>query len=73
MTLHLKIPLTPSETDVIEHIVRAAYEMNVEAFMVGAMARIILLEKVYGLPVSRASRDIDFAVVVKNWKYFGKH
>lgn len=29
MTLHLKIPLTPSETDVIEHIVRAAYEMNV--------------------------------------------
>lgn len=41
--------------------------------MVGAMARIILLEKVYGLPVSRASRDIDFAVVVENWKYFGKH
>lgn len=70
MILHLKIPLTPSETDVIEHIVCAANEMNVEVFMVGAMARIILLEKVYGLPVSRASRDVDFAVVVENWKSF---
>lgn len=42
MTLHLKSPLTPNETDVIEHIVRAANETNVEVFMVGAMARIIL-------------------------------
>lgn len=38
--------------------------------MVGATARIILLEHVFGLPPSRATRDIDFAIAVESWEQF---
>lgn len=38
--------------------------------MVGAMARIILLENVYGLSAGRATTDVDFAFALDNWEQF---
>lgn len=48
----------------------AAGQLGLAAFMVGATARIILLEHVIGLDSGRATRDIDFAFAVADWEQF---
>lgn len=41
-----------------------------EPFVVGAMARDLLLHYGFGVPVSRATEDVDFAFAVANWDEF---
>ena len=38
--------------------------------LVGATARDLLLHHVYGLPVTRATYDVDFAILVDSWEQF---
>ncbi len=38
--------------------------------MVGAMARIILLENIFGLKAGRATTDVDFAFALDYWEQF---
>lgn len=63
-------PFDPISVAVIRTVTGVAGELGVETFMVGAAARIILLENVFGLPLSRATRDIDFAFAVESWEQF---
>lgn len=63
-------PIDPTSLAVIRAVTGVAADLGLETFMVGATARIILLENVFGLPPSRATRDIDFAFVVENWEQF---
>lgn len=63
-------PVDPVSLKVIREVTSLANEQGLETFMVGAMARIILLEHVFGLPPSRATRDIDFAFAVERWEQF---
>lgn len=60
-------PLTRS---VIREVKNAVTDLGLDAFLVGATARIILLENVFGLHTGRATRDIDFAFAVENWDQF---
>lgn len=55
---------------VIKCVEKAATDLGLEICLVGAMARIILLENVYGLYTGRATRDIDFAFAVEDWEQF---
>ncbi len=48
----------------------AADTVGASWLVVGATARIMLLEQVYGLPAGRATRDIDFGVLVGDWKQY---
>lgn len=48
----------------------AADEANVPWLVVGATARILLLERVYDWPVGLATQDTDFAVQVGSWDHF---
>lgn len=49
-------------------VLRAACaDAGVEFFVVGAAARDLLLEHVYGSPPLRATRDVDAAVAVRGW------
>ncbi|MFV1985094.1 MAG: nucleotidyl transferase AbiEii/AbiGii toxin family protein, partial [Thiohalomonadales bacterium] len=50
----------------------AAEEENVPWLMVGATARILLLEKVYDWPRGIATEDTDFAVQVESWEHYEK-
>ena len=50
----------------------AAKKENVPWLMVGATARVLLLETVYGWPKGIATEDIDFAVQVENWEHYEK-
>ena len=56
----------------MQEVVHSASKLGLQTFMVGATARIILLEHVHGLPPSRATRDIDFAFAVESWEQYQK-
>ncbi len=51
---------------------QAAEQLGVPWLVIGATARVILLEKVYGLPAGLATQDIDFAVQVGDWNHYQK-
>lgn len=63
-------PIQPTTLTVIGEIQGAANQLGVPVFVVGAVARIILLENVYGLNAGRATTDTDFAFALDNWEQF---
>lgn len=63
-------PVDPIALLVIREIHKAAKELGFPVFLVGAMARIILLENIFGLRAGRATTDVDFAFALDNWEQF---
>ena len=63
-------PVEPIALLVIQEIHKASKALGLPVFLVGAMARIILLENVNGLSPGRASKDVDFAFALDNWDQF---
>lgn len=55
---------------VIGEIQQAANRLGVPVFVVGAVARIILLENIHGLNAGRTTTDVDFAFALDNWEQF---
>lgn len=49
---------------------RVATEQKCPYFVVGATARDLLLFHVFGIPATRATRDVDFAIAVESWDQF---
>lgn len=56
--------------DVLTVFSQAAEQLGVPWLVIGATARVMLLEKVYGLPAGLATQDIDFAVQVGDWNHY---
>lgn len=63
-------PLDPITLDILRRVDAIARDLAIDYFVVGAMARDILLTGVFGLSVSRATRDVDLAVAVHAWREF---
>lgn len=63
-------PIDPLTRLIIREVKDAAAGLGLEVFLVGATARIILMEHVFGLRTGRATRDIDFAFAVEDWDQF---
>lgn len=63
-------PIDQITVSVIREVKRVVDGLGLDTFLVGATARIILLEHVHGLNVGRATRDIDFAFAVESWDQF---
>lgn len=63
-------PIDPIALLVIQEIHKAATALGFPVFLVGAMARIILLENIFGLRAGRATTDVDFAFALDNWDQF---
>jgi len=63
-------PLDPAMVEALRHVDRAARALGLAYFVVGAMARDILLTGVFGLSAGRATRDVDLAVAVEGWPSF---
>ena len=63
-------PVEPLILMVIGEVHQAAKELGVPVFMVGAVARIILLENIHGLKAGRATTDVDFAFALDDWDQF---
>ncbi|MDM5179103.1 nucleotidyl transferase AbiEii/AbiGii toxin family protein [Massilia sp. DJPM01] len=68
--LQLKTPIDDATFAVIREIGHAAAALGHNALLVGATARIILVEHVFGLPAGRATRDVDFAFAIDTWDQF---
>lgn len=60
--------------DPILHILRVVDRIAIEQacsyMVVGATARDLLLYHVHGIPATRATRDVDFAMAIENWDIF---
>lgn len=63
-------PLDPITLAVINAIQQAATKLKRPVFIVGAIARIILLEHIHGLSAGRATTDVDFAFALDHWAQF---
>lgn len=63
-------PVEPLALLVIQEIHKASKALGFPVLLVGAMARIILLENIFGLKAGRATTDVDFAFALDNWDQF---
>lgn len=63
-------PIDPIALLVIREIHKASKALGHPVFLVGATARIILLENIHGLKPGRATTDVDFAFALDNWDQF---
>ncbi|MDQ1830966.1 hypothetical protein [Massilia scottii] len=68
--LQLKKPIDDVTFAVIREIHHATAALGYRAMLVGATARIILIEHVCGLAAGRATKDIDFAFAIETWEQF---
>jgi predicted nucleotidyltransferase len=51
-------------------VAEAAEYCDARWMITGAASRVLLLEKIYGLPRGRATEDVDFAVMVESWNHY---
>ncbi|MDO8812121.1 MAG: nucleotidyl transferase AbiEii/AbiGii toxin family protein [Gallionella sp.] len=70
MTLKPDRPVDPTALLVMQEIHKASKALGFPVFLVGAMARIILLENIFGLNAGRATTDVDFAFALDDWEQF---
>lgn len=70
--IHPDRPLGLLLLALIQTLDRIATELHIPYFVIGATARDILMEHVYALETTRATRDIDFAVAVPSWEAFAE-
>ena len=54
----------------LAHVKAAADSMGISLFVIGALARDILLKLHFGLPPHRATLDLDLGVSVASWGHF---
>jgi len=55
---------------IFKSIVRISRDYDKKFFLIGALARDILLEVIHKRPVQRATLDIDFGVVLSGWHQY---
>lgn len=56
--------------EIVREISAVSKVLAVELLLVGAQAKVILLENIHGLNPGRATGDIDFAFAVESWDQF---
>ena len=63
-------PVDPLTCQLLRQVDQAASTTRLRYVVVGAMARDLMLVNAYGLPPSRATRDVDIGIAVENWEQF---
>lgn len=63
-------PVDPVTLSILELIDRLLRNAKIPYMLVGATARDLLLYNVFGHAVTRATYDLDFAVLVDSWEQF---
>jgi len=65
-------PVDVLTVEVVNEIEKVSKELGLELLLVGAQAKVILLENIHGLNPGRATGDIDFAFVVESWDQYNQ-
>jgi predicted nucleotidyltransferase len=60
----------PEKILLLNAVASAAGDLNIPWLLTGAGGRILLLEKLHGLPPGRATEDLDFGVMVRSWNEY---
>ena len=68
--LDLSGKLPPEVEAVLQEVAQIAATQKVSLFIVGALARDLLLEHAWNIPPQRATKDVDFGVQVESWAQF---
>jgi predicted nucleotidyltransferase len=63
-------PVDALTIDILRRVDAVARELRLPFFIVGALARDILLTHVFGIETTRATRDVDLAIAVESWERF---
>lgn len=63
-------PVDQSKLDILIEIDRVLNSIQCSYMLVGATARDIILDNVYGQLVLRATRDVDIAILIDSWERF---
>src|ERR1700712_106408 len=63
-------PVDPFTLSILDLIDRLLHDAKVHYMLVGATARDLLLYHVFGHAVTRATYDLDFAILVDSWDQF---
>lgn len=69
-TVTPKTPVDPITILVLREVSAVVRRFDTDFMLVGATARDVLLQNVYGLPPTRLTRDIDLAIVLPGWGEF---
>ena len=64
--------LPPDIEAVLQDVARILSAQGIPFFIVGALARDLVLEHAWNLPPQRATKDIDFGVRVADWNEFAR-
>jgi predicted nucleotidyltransferase len=69
-SIHPDFPLDPVTGEILSVVVSEAALAGIDAMLVGATARDLLLTHVFGMTPQRATYDVDFPVAVDHWDQF---
>ena len=69
-TVNESRPLDQATLHILSVVNRLAGDLELPYIVVGATARDLLLFHVFGIPVTRATADVDFAIAVDSWERF---
>jgi predicted nucleotidyltransferase len=61
-------PLDPVTRVILATLHAVAMQHDASYFIIGATARDILLTHVFGIEPERATRDVDFAIALAEWR-----
>lgn len=65
-------PVDVLTVEIAHEIEKVSKTLGLELLLVGAQAKVILLENIHGLNPGRATGDIDFAFVVESWDQYNQ-
>lgn len=65
-------PLDSIQLDALRHLNATFRTQGTDYFIIGATARDILLNHVFGIPPTRVTVDIDFALALSSWDEFAR-
>jgi predicted nucleotidyltransferase len=66
----LRVDLEPEKFVLLEAVAKAADALGIRWLLTGAGGRILLLERLRGLPPGKATEDLDFGVMVRSWEEY---
>jgi predicted nucleotidyltransferase len=70
LSVHPERPVDPVTRSVLNLIDQLLREAQTAYMLVGATARDLILHHVFGERVTRATYDLDFAILVDSWEQF---
>jgi predicted nucleotidyltransferase len=63
-------PLSPLVLEPLKVVAQTANSLRFPYFLMGATARDLILENIFGQPPGRLTRDLDFGIALSDWKQF---